>query len=44
MIAIDISKDQALDANPWAIKQINFIASLDSTETTTVFFNLVKTK
>ena len=44
MIATDISKNQALDANPRVIKQINFIASLDSTETRTMFFNLVKTK
>ena len=28
MIAIDLSKQQALDANPKAIKQINFTGSL----------------
>ena len=29
MIAIDLSKQQALDADPKAIQQINFIANLD---------------
>ena len=29
MIAIDLSKQQALDANPRAIQQINFRANLD---------------
>ena len=28
MIAIDLSKQQALDANPKAIQQINFIRNL----------------
>ena len=29
MIAIDLSKKQALDADPKAIQRINFIANLD---------------
>ena len=29
MIAVDLSKQQALDANPKAIQQINFTANLD---------------
>ena len=29
MIAIDLSKQQTLDADPRAIQQINFIANLD---------------
>ena len=29
MIAIDLSKKQALDADPKAIQQINFTANLD---------------
>ena len=31
MIAIDLSKQQALDADPRAIQQINFTANLDRT-------------
>ena len=40
MIAIDLSKQQALDADLKKIQQINFKASLDSTATanTTMFF------
>ena len=38
MIAIDLSKQQALDANPRAIQQINFTANLDRVENTTMFF------
>ena len=30
MIAIDLSKQQALDADPRAIQQINFTANLDN--------------
>ena len=32
MIAIDLSKQQALDADPRAIQQINFTANLDREE------------
>ena len=38
MIAIDLSKQQALDANPRAIQQINFTANLDRNGNTTMFF------
>ena len=38
MIAIDLSKQQALDADPRAIQQINFTANLDNDGNTTVFF------
>ena len=33
MIAVDLSKQQALDADPRVIQQINFIANLDRAET-----------
>ena len=33
MIAIDLSKQQALDADPKAIQQINFTANLDRANT-----------
>ena len=32
MIAVDLSKQQALDAGPKAIQQINFTANLDKKE------------
>ena len=38
MIAIDLSKQQALDADPRAIQQINFTANLDRVGNTTMFF------
>ena len=38
MIAIDLSKQQALDADPRTIQQINFTANLDRTENKTMFF------
>ena len=38
MIAIDLSKLQALDADPRAIQQISFTANLDRNENTTMFF------
>ena len=38
MMALDLSKQQALDANPRAIQQINFTANLDKEENTTMFF------
>ena len=37
MIAIDLSKQQALDADPRAIQQINFTANLDREGNTTIF-------
>ena len=44
MIAIDISKQQALDADPRAIQQINFTANLDREEDTTMIFIIEQTK
>ena len=44
MIAIDLSKQQALDANPRAIQQINFTANLDRAGNTTMFFIIDKAK
>ena len=37
IIAIDLSKQQALDADPRAIQQINFTANLDRAKNTTMF-------
>ena len=37
MIAIDLSKQQALDADPKEIQQINFTANLDRDGNTTIF-------
>ena len=44
MIAIDLSKQQVLDADPRAIQQINFTANLDRAENTTMFFIIEKQK
>ena len=44
MIAIDLSKQQALDADPRAIQQINFTANLDRDENTTMFFIIEEAK
>ena len=38
MIAIDLSKQQTLDADPRAIQQINFTAKLERAGNTTMFF------
>ena len=38
MIAIDLSKQEELDADPRAIHQINFTANLDRAGNTTMFF------
>ena len=38
IIAVDISKQQALDADPRAIQQINFTANLDRAVNTRVYF------
>ena len=38
LIAIDLSKQQALNPDPRAIQQINFTANLDREENTTMFF------
>ena len=42
IIAINLSKQQAFDADPRAILQINFTANLDRAETTTMLFILKK--
>ena len=44
MIATDLSKQQALDADPRAIEQINFTANLDRQENTTMFFIIKEAK
>ena len=44
MIAIDLSKQQALDADPRAIKQINFTPNLDRGGKTRIYFILKKQK
>ena len=44
MIAIDLSKQQALDADPRAIQQINFTANLDRNGNTTIFFIVEEAK
>ena len=44
MIAIDLSKQQELDADPRAIQQINFTANLDRTENKTMFFIIKEAK
>ena len=44
MIAIDLSKQQALDADPRAIQQINFTANLDRVGNTTMFFIIEQAK
>ena len=38
LIAIDLSKQQELDADPRAIQQIDFTANLDREGNTTMFF------
>ena len=44
MTAIDLSKQQALDANPKAIQQINFTAILDRAGNTRIYFILEEVK
>ena len=43
-IAVDLSKQQALDADPKAIQQINFTANLDNAENTRIYFILEEAK
>ena len=38
IIAIDLNKQQALDADPRGVLQINFTANLERTGNTTMFF------
>ena len=44
MIAIDLSKHQAFDADPRAIQQINFTANLDRVGNTTMLFIIKEAK
>ena len=44
MIAVDLSKQQALDADPKAIQQINFTANLDRAGDTRFYFVLEEAK
>ena len=44
MIPIDLSKQQAVDADPKAIQQINFIANLDRAGNTRIYFILEEAK
>ena len=40
MIAVDLSKQQVLDADPRAIQQISFTANLDKAGNTRIYFIL----
>ena len=44
MIAIDLSKQQALDVDPRAIQQINFTANLDRAGNIRIYFILEEGK
>ena len=44
MIAIDLSKQQVLHADPRAIQQINFTTNLDTAGDKTTFFNIEEAK
>ena len=44
MMAVDLSKQQALDADPRAIQQINFTANLDRAGNTRIYFILEEAK
>ena len=44
MIAVDLGKQQALDADPRAIQQINFTANLDRAGNTRIYFILEEAK
>ena len=44
MIAVDLRKEQALDADPRAIQEINFTANLDRAGNTRVYFILKEAK
>ena len=44
MIAIDLSKQRAFDADPSAIQQVNFTANLDSAGNTRFYFILEEAK
>ena len=44
MIAVDLSKQQVLDANPRENQQIDFTANLDRAGNTRIFFILQESK
>ena len=44
MAAIDLSKQQSIDADLRVIQQINFTTNLDRAENTTMFFIIEETK
>ena len=44
MIAVDLSKEQVLDADPKAIQQINFTANLDRAENIRFYLILEEAK
>ena len=44
MIAVDLSKQQALDADPTANQNINFTGNLDRAGNTTIYFILEEAK
>ena len=44
MTAVDLSKKRASDADPRAIQQINFTASLDNPGNTRIYFILEEVK
>ena len=44
MIAIDLSKQQALDADPKTVQQINLTGNLDRAENKTIFFIIEESK
>ena len=44
MIVVDLTRQQALDADPRAIEQINFTANLDRARNTRIYFILEKAK
>ena len=44
MIAVGLSKQQALDADPQAIQQTNFAANLDRARNAKIYFILIEAK
>ena len=44
MITIDVSKQQAIDADPKAIQQINSTGNLNRAEGATMYFNIKEVK
>ena len=44
MIVVDLSKQQVLDADPWAIQQTNVIANVDRAGNTRIYFILGEAK